>query len=164
MAITIYGSQVVFPDSSVQTSGNKLLNFQRITYGGRQTWTQGTENTYWSFAVNKLNASSSLYVEVHLSMRTNYSDCLVHACNYAGSGWFQGTQAYNAGFTANSRPFLSTFYLTGITATGSNTMNLRWYTANNQAGNAPAVIWNPNSSDDARYTQEYSAVQIYEIL
>ncbi len=142
---------------------SKVINFQRVTYATRTSLPNSSNYTYWSTPITKLVDSSNLFIELDLSMRGNYSDCLVHECQYAGSSWFQGTMPYDAGFGANSRPFHSTFYLTGITNTGSNTINFRWRTASGSTGDRPAELWNPNSSDDSRYTQEYSAIHIWEI-
>lgn len=163
MAIVVSGSSIQFNDGSIQSSSSKIIQFARSTYNTRTAWGDATGATIWTVTFSKLSSSSNLYVEVDLSMRNNYSDCLIHELQYAGSSWFQGTQPYDAGFSANSRPYHSTFWLTGITITGSNSFNLRWRTANSQAGNKPALIWNPNSSDDGRYTQEYSCMNIFEI-
>lgn len=143
---------------------NKIIRFTRITYSGREIFPTSANYTYWTNALTKDRSDTSLYVQMHLSMRGNFSDCLVHECNYAGSSFFQGTMPYDAGMSANSRPFISTYFLTGVTNTGSNTISFRWRTANGATGDRPAVIWNPNSSDDARYTQEYSAIHVWEIL
>lgn len=162
MAITINGTSLTYPDGSIQVSSAKIVNVARVTYNTRTSWSTNTAAEIWNWSYNKLYSNSQLYVEVDLSMRNNYSDCLIWELNYAEGTWYQGTQPYDAGFTANSRPFHSTFLLQS-TATGSNTMRLRWRTANVQAGNMPATVWNPNSADDGRYTQEYSAVTIWEI-
>ena len=162
MALTINGSSLTYPDGSIQVSSSKIVNVARVTYNTRTAWSTNTAAEIWAWSYTKLYSNSYLYVEVDLSMRNNYSDCLVWELNYAEGSYFQGTQPYDAGFSANSRPFHSTFLVTS-TATGANTMRLRWRTANNQSGNMPATIWNPNSSDDGRYTQEYSAATIWEI-
>ena len=148
-------------------SGNSLFSSKVIktgtgTYNGRVSWSDAAANEYWADSYTKLSASSYLYVQLNLSMRTNYSDCLVHEANYANGTWYQGVQPYDAGFSANSRPFYSTFVINSA-STGVNTIRFRWRTANSSGGNKPAAIWNPNSSDDARYTQEYSRWFVWEI-
>lgn len=140
----------------------KVIKFSRGTYSVRVSWSDAASNEYWSDTYTKISSSSILYVQLNLSMRNNYSDCLVHQCNYANGSWAQGVQPYDAGFSANSRPYYSTFYVAS-SATGANTIRFRWITNNNQGGNKPATIWNPNSTDDGRYSQEYSAWQVWEI-
>lgn len=142
---------------------NKLIRFTRITYNTRTAWNDATDAVIWTQYVTKERSDTSLFVDVELSMRGNYSDHLMHEMQYASSSWFQGTQPYDAGFTANARPYKSTFFLTGITSTGSNLISLRWRTVTVTSGNKPAVIWNPNSSDDNRLSQEYSCMNIWEI-
>lgn len=162
MPITFNGSQIVYPDGSIQVSSAKIVNVARRTYNVRTAWSDASAAEIWSEFYTKLFSDSFLYVEIDLSMRGNYSDCLVHELNYAEGAYVQGTQPYDAGFSANSRPYHSTF-LINSTATGNNLLRLRWRTANSQGGNKPAQIWNPNSSDDGRYTQEYSAMTIWEV-
>ena len=162
MSISFNGSQITYPDGSIQVSSTKVMNVTRITYNVRTAWSDNSAAEIWTPAFTKLYSDTKLYVEVDLSMRNNYSDCLVHEMNYAEGTWYQGTQPYDAGFTANSRPYHSTFLITS-SATGSNTLRLRWRTNNVQAGNKPATVWNPNSSDDARYNQEYSAMTVWEL-
>lgn len=148
-------------------SGNPFFSSQIIktgygTYSSRVSWSDASSNEYWADSYTKASSTSYLYVQLHLSMRNNYSDCLVHESNYANGTWYQGTQPYDAGFTANSRPFMSTFVI-NTSSTGANTIRFRWRTNNSQGGNKPAGIWNPNSSDDARYTQEFSRWFVWEI-
>ena len=163
--LSITGSDIKFADGSAQSASGKIINVQRVTYATRESWPTSGNYTYWSIStVNKILSTSNLLVEVHLSMRNNYSDCLIHEVQYAGSSWFQGTQPYDAGFSANARPFRSTFYITGVTNTGNNTLNVRWRTNNGSSGDRPAEIWNPNASDDARLVQQYSSIEIYEII
>lgn len=168
MAITLSSRGITYQDGSAQYSGGKVVNFTRITYSTRTSFpdTSGSAGaTFWSPSYTKLYAKSSLYIEVDIAMRANYSDHLTHEIQYAGSRWFQGTQPYDAGFSANSRPYHSTFYIVGVTNTGANTINLRYRCNNNVSGERPANnVWNPSSADDARYSQEYSAMHIYEIL
>lgn len=162
MSISFNGTTMTFGDGTSQVSSSKIVNVSRRTYAVRTAWSDTSAAEIWSEYITKLFSDSYLYVEVDLSMRTNYSDCLVHEMNYANGTWFQGTMPYDAGFSANSRPYHSTFVITSSN-TGSNIIRLRWRTNNNQGGNKPAQIWNPNSSDDGRYTQEYSAMTVWEI-
>lgn len=162
MSITFNGTQLTYPDGSIQVSSAKVVNVDRKTYSVRTSWSDTSTAEIWNENYTKLYSNTYLYVEVDLSMRGNYSDCLVHEMNYAEGSWFQGTQPYDAGFSANSRPYHSTFLITS-SATGTNLLRLKWRAANGGGGNKPASIWNPNSSDDGRYTQEYSAMTIWEI-
>jgi len=170
MPITINANSIVFPDSTIQSGPSTVVKFTRITNNTRQSFpSSGTAAEsgaiFWSPAYTKSFANTNLYIEIDLSMRGNYSDHLTHLCNYAGSPYFQGTMPYDAGFSANSRPYHSTFLLTGIRNTGSNTLNFSFRCQNGgNSGEYPASVWNPNSSDDGRYNQEYSAIHVYEIL
>ena len=162
MAITFNGSQVTYGDGTVQVSSAKVVNVDRKTYNTRTAWSDASSTEIWSEYYTKLYSTSYLYIEVDLSMRGNYSDHLVWEMNYAGGTYYQGTMPYDSGFAANARPFHSVFSITSA-STGSNLLRLRWRTANSAGGNKPASIWNPNSSDDARLSQEYSAMTIWEI-
>ena len=172
MTITVSGTNgVTFSDSTNQIKGLSVVNFTRKIWSLRAVPGDFSSKQYpegWlnipnnSINIPRIHPKSIFLVKWTMAMRTNYSDCLHWRASWGGSGWYQGTMPYDAGFSANSRPFHSTFLVTS-TATGANTMRLRWRTANNQSGNMPATIWNPNSSDDGRYTQEYSAATIWEI-
>jgi hypothetical protein len=148
--------------SSWANISNKVVSTGTGTYAVRTVWPDQSSNEYWTGTYTKVSPTSFLYVQLNLSMRGNYSDALVHESNYANGSFFQGVQPYDAGFTANSRPFYTTFLITS-SATGANTIRFRWRTANGTGGNKPAQIWNPNSSDDGRYTQEYSRWFVWEI-
>jgi hypothetical protein len=144
----------------------RVINVTRHTYGRREAWSDAASATYWTFPVERKSPTSILYVDVKLSMRTNYSDCLVHECQYGDNGrWVQGPQPYDAGFSSNSRPYATAMWIDNINEnyTGTIPMRLRWRTFNNSGGNKPAQIWNPNSGDDGRYNQEISQVVVWEI-
>lgn len=162
MAITFNGSQVTYGDGTIQVSSAKVVNVDRKTYNTRTAWSDASSTEIWSEYYTKLYSTSYLYIEVDLSMRGNYSDHLTWEMNYAGGTYYQGTMPYDAGFSANARPYHSVFSITSA-STGSNLLRLRWRTADGNGGNKPASIWNPNSSDDGRLSQEYSAMTIWEI-
>ena len=166
MALTINGSSLTYPDGSIQVSSSKIVNVARVTYNTRTAWSTTTAAEIWNWSYTKLYSNSYLYVEVDLSMRNNYSDCLVWELNYAEGSYFQGTQPYDAGFSANSRPFYTTMWMDTLPngVIGSKNMILEYYTANGNTGNRAAQVLNPNNrQDDNRYTQEYSSVTVFEL-
>ena len=152
------GREKLAPDTQ------RLVNFQRHVYGNRVSFTYSANYTYWTVAIDRKLPTSNLYVQLRLSMRNNYSDVLTHECYFAGR-WTKAPMAYDAGFSANSRPFSTDFYLENIGEdwTGVNQMQFRYRSKNAEGGQAPATIWNPNTSDDTRNGQEISSVTIWEI-
>lgn len=172
-----FGGKISFPASSIpdgsitreklSEDAQRVVAVTRHVNGQRVAWGDTSANTYWTIPVERKNPHSILFVDLRLSMRTNYSDCLVHECRYGDDTnyWHQGTMPYDAGFSSNSRPFSTTFWVDNINEryTGVNKMQFRWRTNNNGGGNKPAQIWNPNSGDDARYNQEISTATIWEI-
>lgn len=47
---------------------------------------------------------------------------------------------------------------------GNITLDIGWSVKNADAGNKPFIIWNPNSTDDARAHQLRSNIVVYEVL
>lgn len=167
MTITIGGgsNQFGFSDATSQATSGKLVNIQRVTCSSRFNWGARSNYMIWAPLITKLNVNSTLLVKVNLSMRNNYSDCLIWYVQYGNDlTQYQGTQPYDAGFVANSRPYYSNFYVTGNKQVGTHHMQLCWTTANNDTGNYPAGVWNPGYVDDNRYTSEYSAMLVMEFV
>ena len=140
-----------------------VVGVQRVTNSSRVSWSTSGNYTYWTGSINKQYSSSILIAEVRLSMRDNYSDVLMHEMEVGNSGWVLSTMAYNAGFSANSRPASMRYWITGCTNTGSQSFAMRWRTNNGASGDRPANIWNPNSGDDSRHSQEFSEIVVWEI-
>jgi hypothetical protein len=169
MAITLAGtnSTITFANSSTQTFASKIINFQRFVWRERTVAREySTDQIYWQPTpmVTKLQQNSYLLVKVNISMRSNYSDCLNFFLRYGSDPTdYLGTMPYDAGFSANARPFHSVFLVNGANAPGTYAMNLRWTTANNQDGNKPADNYNPSYIDDNRLDTEYSQMVVFEL-
>ena len=165
MTVSVSGSTLTYTDSTTQTTAAKVINFQRFTNNVRYSLPTTNSNSFLGFSCLKLQANSKLLIKADISMRNNYSDCLVWEIKYGPNGTlFQGTMPYDAGFGANSRPYHSVFYITDSALTGYNSLSLSWRTANTQNGNRPADVINPNGIDDQRLTQSYSSFCVWEIL
>ena len=169
MAITLAGtnSTITFNDSSTQTFASKIINFQRFVWAERNVpQTRPRDIVEWQPIpmVTKLQENSYLLVKVNLSMRTNYSDHLNWWLTYGDDPTqYLGTMPYDAGFSANARPFHSVFLVTGSNRPGTRAMRLRWDTVNNQDGNKPNDVYNPSYIDDNRLNNEYSQMVVFEL-
>jgi hypothetical protein len=169
MAITLAGtnSTITFANSSTQTFASKIINFQRFVWAERVVpTTRAQDIILWQPEpmVTKLQENSYLLVKINLSMRTNYSDHLNWWLSYGDDQVeYQGTMPYDAGFSANGRPWHSVFLVTGINKPGTSVMRLRWDTANNQDGNRPCDNYNPSYIDDNRLSNEYSQMVVFEL-
>ena len=165
MTVSVSGTTLTYTDSTTQVSAAKVINFQRFTNNTRYSFPEANANTIWGVSCLKVQASSKLLVKVNISLRTNASDCLVWEMKYGPNGTiFQGTQPYDAGFGANAKPYHSVFFITDSTLTGYNSLGLSWRTNNTGDGNRPSSVWNPNGIDDARLNQQYSSIQVWEIV
>ena len=176
MSIIVSGSTgITFSDNSNQTSGLTIVNFTRKTWSGRynpgdfpsKQYPEGWGNIIdFPLNVDRVHPKSIFLVKWTMAMRTQYSDCLHWRASWGGDGWYQGTMPYDAGFSANSRPFYTTMWMDNLPSgiTGSRPMLLEYYTANGGTGNKPAQVMNPNMRhDDNRYSQEYSSVTVFEL-
>jgi len=176
MTITISGSNgVTFSDATNQPKGLTVVNFTRRTWHTRvvpgdfnsKQYPEGWQNIQSNnINIERKHPNSIFLVKWTMSMRTQYSDCLHWRASWGGSGWYQGTMPYDAGFSANSRPFYTTMWMDTLPVgvVGSRNIILEYYTANGQTANRPAQIMNPNQRhDDNRYNQEYSSVTVFEL-
>ena len=176
MTITVSGTNgVTFSDSTNQIKGLSVVNFTRKIWSLRAVPGDFSSKQYpegWlnipnnSINIPRIHPNSIFLVKWTMAMRTNYSDCLHWRASWGGSGWYQGTMPYDAGFSANSRPFYTTMWMDTLPngVIGSKNMILEYYTANGNTGNRAAQVLNPNNrQDDNRYTQEYSSVTVFEL-
>lgn len=176
MTITISGSNgITFSDSTVQSKGLTVVNFTRKTWSTKVSAGLFSSKQYpegWAsiqtdnfIMVERVHPNSIFLVKWTMSMRDNYSDHMTWRCSWGGLSTSQGTMPYDAGFSANAKPFYSTFWLDAIpTGTlGSRALVVEYYTANGSAGDKPANVINPHKRNDARLTQEYSSCTVYEL-
>lgn len=176
MPITINGtSGITFNNSTVQSRGLTVVNFTRKVWSTRynpgdfntKQYPEGWQNLQdEQIQIERVHPNSIFLVKWTMSMRNNYSDCLVWRGSWGGSGWYQGTMPYDAGISANSRPFYTTMWMDNLPqgVLGSRNLLIEYYSANGSGNNRPAEIMNPHrKSDDSRYFQEYSSVVVYEL-
>lgn len=115
-----------------------------------------------SFTVNKKSPTSILLIEGSISGHTNASGSMQQ-------GWKlgSGTEVLGQGLQYTADPHAKTFptraVITGHTTTGPQTMVFRYFCPNNDTGNRPFAIYNPNSSDDGRLGQTRSIYTVWEI-
>ena len=127
----------------------------------------------WTVSISKdFNSSTTdLVVYGNLQGRGNYSDqCGVYAhISGSTSRSTDGSAFYDVDYyppNATYRPggivlFGKRFESLGV---ASHTLEIGWQTRNGSAGDKPYVVFNPNSSDDARSQQHQSNLVVYEIL
>lgn len=176
MTLTVSGtSGIGYSDASNEIKGLTVVNFTRRTWNTRtvpgdfnsKQYPEGWQNiTSNNINIERIHPKSILLVKWTMAMRTQYSDCLHWRASWGGSGWYQGTMPYDAGFSANSRPFYTTMWMDSLPEgkLGSSSMLLEYYTANGGTGNRPAQVMNPTQRhDDNRYVQEYSSVTVFEL-
>lgn len=175
MTMTISGtSGITFSDSTSQPKGLTVVNVTRRTWNTRvvpgdwpsKQYPEGWQNiTSNNINIERIHPNSIFLVKWTMAMRTQNSDCLVWRASWGGDGWYQGTMPYDAGFSANSRPFYTTMWMDNLPRgfVGSRSMLLEYYAANG-SGNRPAQVMNPTQRhDDNRYVQEYSSVTVFEL-
>ena len=176
MTITISGSNgITFSDSTTQSKGLTVVNFTRRTWSTKTSPGDFNSKQYpegWSniqndnfMMIERVHPKSIFLVKWTMSMRTNYSDHLQWRCSWGGLNKSQGTMPYDAGFSANSRPFYSTFWLDAIPegTLGTRPMVLEYHAGNGSGGERPSVNINPHRRNDDRLEQEYSSCTVYEL-
>lgn len=142
----------------------KLVKFTQIINNTRQSFTVTTENIFWSPSYTKERSDSFLLIQMSLATFGAQSYSLNWYARYAGSSWFLGSMPNVASSVGYNMRQSNEYLITGVTNVGANTLDIRWNTANLQAGNAPASIWNPNSADEGRLAQQFSSLNIWEIV
>ena len=154
-------SAVTFEKLSAPT---KVVKFTQITYNTRVAWGTATDAVIWSPSYTKERSDTSLFIQMNLATFGTYSYCYNWFARYAGGTYVQGTMANIASGTGYNMRQSNEYLITGNTSTGSNTLDIKWTTYNNEAGNRPANVWNPNNSDEARLAQQFSTLNIWEII
>jgi hypothetical protein len=140
----------------------KVINVQTVTNSTRASLSSAgsTPVTLTTFTYNKQSASSSLIFIVMVPMDGSVSGTCACDLTYGSSSAF-GSLYYS--FTGET--FIQVMQgqatLTGYTTTGSQTLTVRYYTADNSGGK-PADTVNPNSSDDSRMIQTVSTATVIE--
>ena len=145
------------------TSQQKVINVQRLENSTRASITQlsgSNVGTLVTFTYNKQSASTSLLFIVMIPIFSNVSGTMAIDLTYGTSSAF-GSLFYTYTGLPYSFPMMGQATLTGYTTTGSQTLTTRYYSANTDGGR-PAIILNPNASDDGRNIQQVSTVTVIE--
>ena len=156
-AMTIDSSGKIKP-----TASGSVVSIRHYSNNTRASVTAGASGTLWTFTDTKLYGSeSSIIIHANLIGKANDSGNVASYIEYGG------TKSYSIGFTyeasTHAKLMSGTSKTTGKSA-GSQTVNIGWDTANNQASQRPFQILNPNSSDDSRLHQTVSTVIVYEVI
>lgn len=176
MPITINGTNgITFNDTTVQNKGLTVVNFTRKIWSTRynpgdfnsKQYPEGWQNLHDDhITIERVHPKSILLVKWTMSMQNNYSDCLSWRGSWGGEGWYQATMPYDAGFTANARPFYTTMWMNNLPqgSLGSKNLLLEYRAANGNTGERPSTVINPNRrEDDERYPTNYSSVTVFEL-
>jgi len=140
----------------------KVINVQTVTNSTRASLptTGSTPVTLTTFTYNKQSASSSLIFIITIPVWGSYSGTCASDLTYGSSSAF-GSLYYVFSGQGFVNPMQGQATLTGYTTTGSQTLTVRYYAADN-ATSKPGSIVNPNSSDDSRNIQNVSTVTVIE--
>lgn len=161
----IYNNGYIFPSG-------KYLNVSHFYYSTRTSLTDRSSDIFWSFDVNKLYDAdvSDLRLFCLLPGHDNYSNqcgVFIHI-DGSTSRETDGTAFYDVGYTGADADSES-FAISSIAKdfpnlpSGTHMVKFGWQTRDLGTGNKPFVIWNNNSSDDARQHQTRSQCTIFEV-
>ena len=149
----------------VTTTTQKIINVERVQNSTRASiasLTGSAVGTLVTFTYNKQSASTSLIFIVMVALSNPSNGTMAIDLTYGTSSAF-GSLNYTYTAQGFPMPLQGQATLTGYTTTGSQTLTVRYYTADT-AGGRPGVIVNPNSTDDARNIQQVSTVTVIEYL
>jgi len=184
---------IVIAHSLINSSGDNIISFSANTNGhvrtifngygnllkqshfvneSRVTFSDSNAGVIWSVTVNKEFDSdfSELVLFGQLVGHDNYSDfCGIYAHIPGATTLSTDGTAYKdisyVGGNADGETFnvvLTGKRFSNLNA-GSHTLTIGWSTRDGGTGNKPFVVWNPNSTDDARQHQTRSQLYIQEI-
>lgn len=146
-----------------QITTPKVINVERLQNSTRASLsgTGTTPVTFVTFTYNKQSASSSLLFIVMIPLYSFYSGLMASDLTYGSSSAF-GSLHYPYTGQGFIQPLLGQATLTGYTTTGSQTLSARYYSVSGGSAEKPALIVNPNASDDPRTIQHVSTVTVIE--
>ena len=178
MATSIQGSKIVFPDNTEQTRAEKVLNVHFNKNSTRQSIPTNSGNQYiWQGnTFTRSTADSSIFVQASLKGHDDYSYPYYHTfvelrnqdgtkyTSVIGSMYIHHVTTSGSGHQDNQHVNWTVRKMWTPSEIGSNfggTWEI-WYGYGGPNSNRPFVIWNPNSSDDSRGTQQYSTSTVWE--
>jgi hypothetical protein len=140
----------------------KIRNVTVRENATRQPLSDATLHVLEQFTVDKKSPTSILLIQGTVSGFGNYSGSMQQ-------GWRLGTgtevlaQSHMYDENATSKIYSSQVVIAGHTQTGPQQMVFRFFTSNNQGGNRPFSVYNPNANDDGRLGQTRSSYVVWEI-
>ena len=140
-------------------SGGKTLGVTSAYTANRTSISQSSNLNYWTFTYNQIKANSKLKIDMNLVGYSSGGGAMNWRFTYAGTNYdayfpYMYTTNYT---TVNS----GSFYIPGASSTGSKTIAINCYTENGAQDRAFA-IFNPNGSEDGRFSQTRSICNITE--
>jgi len=153
--------------SGTITVPNHVVNVTLLKNDTRTALSNATSAVLWSGdSVTKLISNSKLIITGVMAFKDGTSYAMGEYWKIGNSGnrydgIVQHGYASDAGDTGVQFGWqINAEYDT--TETGSLAVEIGWGSANGSS-DSPAVIWNPNSSDDARSHQKASTLTIFEV-
>ena len=144
-------------------SSVNLINTTFVTNNTRTSVPAIDVYLLWSIPFVKLQQNSKILVIMHI-VGQGFSDTNMNINLRID----EGTKQRTAGYSATETDSYSSVILSGQNIfsgidAGNRLLNID-YTSSSNTNSRPFLIWNPNSSDDARLTQRESSVIIMEVL
>ncbi|MBI4569808.1 MAG: hypothetical protein HY719_15555 [Planctomycetes bacterium] len=169
-ALTVAGTMrstsggVQFPDNSVQQFSGKVINMIYREDATRVVLSAAASIQMESFTVDKKSSTSNLVIQGTICGFGDYSGSMNGGWKY-GSGTEIVAQnlMYSASSSLHGRVYPTTVVIAGHTTTGPQTLVFRYFSQDASGGNKPFMVYNPNSSDDARLGQTRSIYVIWEV-
>ncbi len=144
---------------SAQLPVGTIINSEMFTNNTRTALSTSSGTAFWSVNYTKKLADSVLFVIANIR---GWDDSSGVAGSYVE---IDGTKYYSAGYTYNGYNYGHTWFGTAskqVSTSGTKTIKVGWQNANG-ASDRPFVIWNYNSTDDARSQQAESTIQVMEV-
>lgn len=143
------------------TASGSVVAVRFYSNDTRSATSAGSTGTLLSFTDTKLYGSETdIIVSVNVIGEGNSSGAVGTEISY------DGTKSHSASYDYNGQGYMVTITgnakFTGVSS-GSRTLTVGW-TSGNGTANSPVLVVNPNSTDDARYTQMVSTVVVYEVI
>ena len=156
------GNTVNIPTTFPNVVGghNTAFNFKVYTWTTRTSISASSNSEPWAVTYNKISPSSTIYCRAYI--RTGgvvngqvgwYVRYGSSARSYKGNAYAEWQGAFKEGQTSSNTNNHGMHQLhsmvAGVTTTGNQTFTIGW-AARDGGANAPGVVFNPSTSDDAR--------------
>jgi hypothetical protein len=142
----------------------KFRNITTYENATRVALSQGSDIVLDQFSVDKKSPTSILIVDAHISASGEFSDYMTPIFRLGAGNEINGQQyPSDNGTVLSGKNVTQRVVIAGHAETGPQNLVLRFRAANNQGGNRPFNVYNPNSADDARLAQTRSVYVVWEI-